>query len=218
MFNLRCPVFVILCLLLAVPKGNAQRIVTAKLYSNFGLNSGLTIPYFEEENGGDIIRYKWLSPAINYQYENNRYREWELTDFLLQIAPDGETDTRFSIGLRYEYGARLVRPSNKLLKINVGGSIRMFGALEQLNSSNIIGLPVENKYYGISMAITPHLEFEITKRLRFELSPYVELVNGTTKLEYVYDEFIDEDQRGSIDFYFKSFQTIFRFGLGWSFK
>lgn len=194
----------------------AQRIVSAKLYGHLALNDGISIPVFEEPSG-QILRYKWLAPAIRFQYDNNRYNEWELTDLVFQKAPDSETDTRLSIGLRYETGIRLTKNAAAPLEISLGGSLRGFTALEQLNDTNILGLAAENTFYGLSLAITPHLQFRLTPNLVFNFSPYVELANGTVRLEYVYDEFIDEDQRGSVDFYFRGFQSILRFGLGWKF-
>lgn len=194
----------------------AQKIVTVKLYGHLAVNNGVTIPIFEE-NTNQVVSFRWPAVAINYLDKNRRYNEWELTNLLIQRSPDSETDTRFSIGGRFEHGIRLSKRENAALAISAGGSIRAFYALEQLNANNILGLAAENEFFGLSLAFTPHLEYRITKNLVFDFSPYLEIANGTARLEYVYDEFIDEDQRGSIDFYFQGFQTLFRFGLGWKF-
>ncbi len=210
------PFFFFAIMLLLTNVSAAQRIITAKLYSHLAISDGVSIPVFEEKNN-KVIAFRWLAPAIKYQYDNNSYKELELTNLVLQRRPDIETETRFSIGLRYEYGKRLSKKENAPMIFSVGGSVRTFYALEQLNESNILGLVVENQFYGLSLAFTPHLEYRLTNHLVFDFSPYIELVNGTTRLEYVYDEFIDEEQRGSVDFYLKSFQSFFRFGVGWRF-
>lgn len=198
-------------------EGIAQKTKTIKVYGNFALNNGVTIPVFEAQNNR-VISFRWPSFAIKYQYENNRYTEWEMTNLVFQKAPDSETDTRFSIGLRFEHGTRMTKSTKAPLTISAGGSIRTYFGLEQLNETNILGLATENKFYGLSLAFTPHFEYRLTKKLTFDFSPYIELANGSARLEYVYDEFIDEDQRGSVDFYFRGFQTMLRVGLGWRFS
>ncbi len=214
--KLLCNIISLLFSLLFLPNSSAQRIVTAKLYSHLAINGGVTIPGFENSNK-EIVRFKWVAPSIRFQYDNNRYREWELTDLTIERAPNDETDTRFSIGLRYEYGTRVTKSVQAPLVLSLGGSLRMFGAIEQLNDRNVLGLAVENEFLGLSIAFTPHVTYRIKKHLIFDFCPYAEIINCTIQKEYVYDEFLEEDQRESLDSRFGFFQTILRLGVGWEF-
>ncbi|GEM_PF-4963478 len=194
----------------------AQRITTAKVYAHLALGDGVSIPVFEAENM-QVIAFRWPAIALKYQYDDNHYKEFELTNLVFQRRPDFETDTRFSIGFRYEYGKRLSKKESAPIVLSAGGALRAAYAWEQLNESNILGYAAESQFYSLSFAFTPHLEYKLRPHLVFDFSPYMELANATTRLEYVYDNFIDEEQRGSVDFYFKGLQYFLRFGVGWRF-
>lgn len=195
----------------------AQRITSLKAYGNMAIGKSVSIPYFEEENRNAFLKFTWASIAVKYQYDSGRFREFELTNLELQRRPNEDTDTRFSVGFRYKYGKMLTKSVNAPLTLSIGASIRSAYALEQLNGLNIIGIPSQNEYYSLALGLHPHLEFLIKKHVIVELCPNVDIGNFTARSEYVYDEFIEEEQRSSIDFYFKAFQFFASIGAGWRF-
>lgn len=205
----------VLILLLVPLLANAQK-PTIKLNSNFALDGAVAIPVIEESAFG-VLDFRWFSPAIMIPWKNRHYDEIELTDLFFRRSPDFETDTKFTIGLRYEHGKRFNKNANSNLNFRAGPSLRVYYGLEQLNDFNIIGLPTENQVYGFALSLNPHLEYRMFKRLVFDFSPYCELANIATRLEYVYDSSIEEEQRQSVDFYFDGLKIFLRVGLGWQF-
>lgn len=201
---------------LFVPELATAQKPTLKLYSLFALDGALAIPVIEE-NSTDLFTFRWFSPAVLIPRNKGHYDEIELTDLRYQRAPDFETDTKFSIGLRYEHGKRFNKNGNSSMSFRAGPSLRSYFGLELLNDSNILGYAVENQVYGLALAINPHVTYRIYKNLIFDFSPYCEVANFTTRLEYVYDPFIDEEQRQSVDFYFDGLTIFLRAGIGWQF-
>jgi hypothetical protein len=209
---------IIIAILLAAPIWCiGQTIKSAKMYSYFALYGGISIPYFES-NSNEVLAFRWFSPAIRFQHDNGRYKELELTNLIIERAPDIETDTRFSFGFRYEFGKRFTKNADAKLSFAGGLSLRPYFGLIQLNALNPLGIEAENTVLGSSMAILPHLEYRIHRNLIFDFSPICEVANIAVRSEYVYDQFIDEEQRQSLDFYFKSFQLFLRIGVAWEFK
>ncbi len=194
----------------------SQKIRTVKLYSHFAFNGAISVPTIDKEPTG-LLAFKWLAPALLIDQTENRYHEFELTDFFLQRAPDEETDTRFSIGFRYERGWRLNKLPAGNTVVRIGLSVKNYYGLEQLNELNPTGWPLENRLYGLSLALNPHVEYRVFRELYFDFSPYCDLLSVAARSEYIYNEFIDVEQRQSIDFYTLSMKFFLRFGLAWRF-
>ncbi len=194
----------------------AQQKPTFQLNAHIGLD-GATSTLFMDGNSNDLITFKWLTPSVVFHRENGKYHELELTNLVLQRAPDVATDTRFSMGIRYERGRQIGKDNGGNLVLKAGVSLKHYLGTEQLNALNPNGLPTENKIFGLTLALHPHIEYKIYKGLVFDFSPYCELINGAARVEVVYDEFLDEEQRDSVDFDLIGLQFFLRFGLGWRF-
>jgi hypothetical protein len=195
---------------------NAQQKPTLQLNAHIAFD-GATSILFIDGNSNDLIAFKWLAPSVVFHGKNGKYQELELTNLSLQTAPDDETDTRFSMGIRYERGRQIGKENGGLLVLKAGVSLKSYLGFEQLTALNPNGLPTENSVFGLTLGIHPHLEYKIYKGLVFDFSPYCDLINGAARIEYVFDEFIDEEQRDSVDFDLIGFQFFLRFGLGWKF-
>jgi hypothetical protein len=194
----------------------AQQKPTIQLNAHIAFD-GARFLLFIDKLSNDLIAFKWLAPSVVFHGENGKYQELELTNLVLQRAPDIETDTRFSMGFRYERGRQIGKDNGGHLVLKAGVSLKSYFGIEQLTAFNPNGLPTENSVFGLSLAIHPHIEYKIYKGLVFDFSPYCDLINGAARIEYVYDEFIDEEQRDSVDFDLIGLQFFLRFGLGWRF-
>jgi hypothetical protein len=196
--------------------GFGQTSISAKLYGHLAIDGARGVPVIDQSSS-DLIKFRWVTPAIQICLANGKYHEFEFTNLLLQTAQDEVADTRLSFGVKYERGKNFTKNPESTFRFLVGVSARGYFGYEQLNALNPNGWPTENRVLGLALAINPHLEYHLFRNFYFDFSPYCEVLNFAGRDEYVYNEFIPEELRGAQDFYLLRFQLFLRFGLAWRF-
>lgn len=204
----------ILCLFLFVCNGACQDGFEVKLSSHFAFDGSPTIPYFDEGQTG-VFDYRWLAPAFSFKNGNKKYDEIELTNLVFQRFPSETVDNKFSMGIRYEHGYYLTKYTEAKAKLCLGFSFRGYGATEQINNLNVRGIEIENRIYGLAISLAPKFHYRLAKPVAIELGPYLDLVNVVTRIEYVYDPFLPEEERRSQDFRAVGMKLFAKIALCW---
>lgn len=194
----------------------AQKNTSAKLYGHLALFDSRTVLGLDQ-NKENVVHLNSLAPAFRWEEESGRYRELELSALSRERIDDGRAVIEeYSFALRYERGYPISK-NNSGMKVRLGWSARGYFGNRTADFYDLSEYPAENQYYGLILSLTPHIEYNISRRLYFDFSPNLELLNFCAGREYVYNPDYDEEQNESIDFFFLPFRPLLRIGAGFRF-
>ena len=170
---------------------------------------------FEESADNRFISFSSLGLAMHWEQVNELYHELEVSRISFLRIDDG-IDTEFiteSFSLGYEFGGLFPRKYNNI-KLRMGGGIRYYYGLQTIDD---LFNPIERTIHGMIISSNLHLDWRLYKKWYFVMAPSFHLVNGSFRLETVFDPSfqLTDEETSAVDFFFRPFQFLLRFGVSY---
>lgn len=204
-----------LLLLLSAQKSNGQsRHSYLTLFNHVPLFDAPVLLGVEESADNQFISLSTLALAYHWETINELYHEIELSRLGRNRFDNGSgftTTETASIG--YEIGAIFPRKYNNIV-VRMGGSARYYYGFRTIDD---LFTPIEQTTHGLIISSNLHVDWRLYKNWYFGMAPSIQLLNGSFLLEQVYDpQFqLTEDETAAVDFFFKPFQLLLRFGVSY---
>lgn len=184
------------------------------LYNHVPLFDAPVLLGVDESADNRFVTLSSLALAYHWETVNDLYHEVELSRVGRDRVDNGNGfTTTQTVSFGYEMGAVFPRKYNNIV-VRMGGSARYYYGFRTIDD---FFTPTEQTTHGLIISSNLHVDWRLYKNWYFGMAPSVQLLNGSFRLEDVFDpQFqLTEDETTAVDFYFKPFQLLLRFGVSY---